>query len=205
MKKIRAIGFDWVGVIFKYPGGSFSSLAADFLGVENEQFHRVYSLYNHMVNKGTQGYEEAIEMWRLVLSNLGKINELDRFVEFIRSRPEGIVDQDVLDLIKKLRAAGWKIGLFSNHSLKGAQAFRKQSCAKLFDAALFSSEVGCMKPEPEAFKKLAEALKIPVTELIYIDDNERCLSTAKQVGYLPVLFKDMKTLEDQLRMLGVNW
>ncbi len=46
----------------------------------------------------------------------------------------------------------------------------------LFDAALFSAAVDCMKPETEAFQKLAIALQTPVTELVFIDDSESSLS-----------------------------
>ncbi|MFH1253425.1 MAG: HAD-IA family hydrolase [Candidatus Uhrbacteria bacterium] len=205
MKKIGAIGFDWVGVIFKYPGGGFCSLAAEFLGVDDELFQQVYSRYNHLVNKGIQGYGEAVEMWQAILAELGKLDDLDRFVEFIKSRPAGVADPKMLELLKRLRSAGWKLGLLSNHSLEGAQEFRDRGFDKFFEAIIFSSEVGYMKPEPEAFLKLAATLNIPVSELVFIDDSERCLSTAEQVGYTPIRFKSVEDLVDQLRKLGINF
>jgi putative hydrolase of the HAD superfamily len=206
MKHIGAIGFDWSGVILQYPRGNFNDAAAEFLGVTGEQFRRAYFLHNHMVNKGdgAKGYGEATEMWGAILSELGVIDKLDRFIHFVRNQPEGVVSQEMLSLLEKLRQKGWKLGLFSNHSIEGAQTFRKNSYDTYFDVALFSAEVGCMKPEPEAFKMLASMLDVPVSELIFIDDSERSLSTAHDVGYIPILFTDANTLVDQLGLFGIK-
>ena len=203
---IKAIGFDWGGVIFQMPGGSFNDAAAECLGVDGEEFRRAYFLHNHMVNKGpdSKTYEEATEMWCAILSELGMPDALDNFLAFVRNRPKGFVSEDMIDLVRRLRAAGWKVGLFSNNSTEKAREFRAQGYDRLFDVALFSADVDCMKPEPAAFHMLASALGIQVEELVFIDDSERSLSTADEVGYAPVLFKDIGTLVDQLKELGIS-
>ncbi len=206
MKNIRAIGFDWGGVIFQTPGGSFNDEAAAFLEVDKEKFRQAYFLHNHMVNKGpdTKDYAGAVEMWSAILAELDMVYELDRFMGFIKSRPKGSVNQGMLDLVANLRGLGWKVGLFSNNSAGGAAEIRQQGHDKCFDVALFSAEVDCMKPEPEAFIKLADVLGVSVTELVYIDDSERSLSTADTVGYTPILFKSQDSLIERLKELGIN-
>lgn len=203
--KIEAIGFDWGGVILQTPGPSFNDAAATFLGIESDIFRRAYFLHNHMVNKGAnmKRYDEAIEMWSAILSEIGKIDALEGFMEFVRSRPKGSVSEEMIGLLRSLRLKGWKLGLFSNNSIEAAQEFRRQGYDQLFDAALFSGEVGCMKPEPEAFIKLAAALSVSVSGLVFIDDSERSLSGAAEVGYIPVLFKSKTGLVDQLASLGI--
>jgi HAD superfamily hydrolase (TIGR01509 family) len=207
MKNIRAIGFDWGGVVFQTPGGSFNNEAAAFLEIDKEKFRQAYFQHNHMVNKGpdTKDYAGAVEMWSAILAELDLIHELDRFMEFIKNPPKGSVSQEMLDLVANLRGAGWKVGLFSNNSVSGAAEIRQQGYDKFFDAALFSADVDCMKPEPEALKKLADALGVSVTELVYIDDSERSLSTADTVGYTPILFINKETLIDQLKELGIQF
>ncbi len=206
MKNIRAIGFDWGGVIFQTPGGSFNDEAAVFLEIDKETFRQAYFLHNHMVNKGpdTKDYVGAVEMWSAILAELDLVHELDRFMGFIKNRPKGSVNQGMLDLVANLRGAGWKVGLFSNNSASGAAEIRQQGYDKCFDVALFSADVDCMKPEPEAFTKLADALGVSVTELVYIDDSERSLSTADTVGYTPILFKSRESLVERLKELGIN-
>lgn len=205
--KIGAIGFDWYGVIAQAPGKSFSDEASRFLEVRYEDFQRAYFCYNHIVNKrkDVNGYGEAIEMWRAILKDIGQEHRLNDFMEFIHSRPKAIINQDMVDMIKDLRQAGWKLGLFSNNSLEGAREFRQLGYDELFDASLFSAEVGSMKPEPEAFMKLAAALDVPISDLVFIDDSEHSLSTASEVGYTPILFKDIETLKVKLRAMGIDW
>lgn len=205
MQKIKAIGFDFGGVIFHYPGGNFNDAASGFLAVDNDAFRHAYFLHNHMIHKGadTKNYTQATEMWGAILSELGKREELDRFMTFVRSRTAGFVSPEVIALIQKLRQAQWKLGLFSNNSIEAAREFRNQEYAHLFDAILFSAEVNCMKPEPEAFLKLASALDVDVSELVFIDDSKRSLSSAPEVGFTPILFTDIHALVNQLNELGI--
>ncbi|MEI6510456.1 MAG: HAD-IA family hydrolase [Candidatus Uhrbacteria bacterium] len=205
MPKISAIGFDWGGVVSQYPGKSFNDAAAEFLGVDNEAFRRAYFLHNHMVNKGPDAktYETAVEMWLEILTELGIPGRTDAFVEFVRARPQAQINEEVVGLIKRLRRLGWKVGLFSNNSAENATDFRYRGYDTWFDVSLFSGDVNRMKPEPEAFEMLAEALGVPVTELVFIDDSERSLSTAAEVGYEPILFTTVESLTERLEELGL--
>ena len=205
MKQIGAIGFDWGGVVFQNEGGSFNDAAAEFLGVDNAEFRRAYFLHNHMVNKGpnTTRYEDAVEMWREILTELGIPERTDAFVEFVRARPEGFVSEEMVGLIKRLRRSGWKVGLFSNNSAENARDFRYRGYESWFDASLFSGDVNCMKPEPAAFERLAEALGVPVTELVFIDDSERSLSRSNEIGYEPILFTSYSALVASLVELEI--
>lgn len=205
MGKISAIGFDWGGVVFQNEGGSFNDAAAAFLGVDNAEFRRAYFLHNHMVNKGpnTKLFQDAVEMWTEILTELGMPDAVDRFVEFVRNRPDGFVSEEMVGLIKRLRRSGWKVGLFSNNSAENAADFRYRGYGAWFDVALFSGDVNRMKPELEAFTMLADALGVPVTELVFIDDSERSLSTAGEVGFVPILFTTFDALVERLEILEV--
>jgi putative hydrolase of the HAD superfamily len=109
----------------------------------------------------------------------------------------------MVGIIKKLRRAGWKVGLFSNNSSENGRDFRYRGYESWFDVALFSGDVNCMKPEPKAFELLAEKLGVPVAELAFIDDSERSLSTAAEVGYAPILFTTIDAMVANLADLGI--
>ncbi len=205
MRKTSAIGFDWGGVVFQNEGGSFNDAAAAFLGVDIMEFRRAYFLHNHMVNKGpnTKRFQDAVEMWGEILAELGIPEKTDALVEFVRSRTDGFVSEEMVGLIKRLRRSGWKVGLFSNNSAENAQDFRYRGYDAWFDAALFSGDLNCMKPEPAAFEKLAEALGVPVTELVFIDDSERSLSRSNEIGYEPILFTTYSALVASLVELEI--
>ena len=205
MKKISAIGFDWGGVILQNIDKSFADTAANFLHVDNEKFRHAYFLYNHMINKGanSKAFDQATEMWNNILSELGFADRLEIFMEFVQSRPKGEVSQDMIELIQRLKNNGWKIGLLSNASAEGTRRIRNNKCLELFDVTLFSAEIDYMKPESDAFIMLADKLGVPIKELVFIDDSEHSLSTANEVGYIPVCFKNTDALIDQLQTLGV--
>lgn len=206
MKKISAIGFDWGGVVLQKIDRSFADVAAQFLKIDSQRFRRAYFLHNHMTNIGanSRAFDQATEMWRSVLSELDLVDRLDAFMAFVQSRPRGEISQTVVALLQHLKQRGWKLGLLSNMSAENLRQIRSETCLSLFDATLFSAEIGCMKPEPEAFFKLAKALDVPIEELAFIDDSERSLSTAAEVGYTPLLFHSTEQLVADLKTLGIE-
>lgn len=197
---IKAIGFDWTGVIFQIPGKSFPQNAADLLGVSVTEFQRAYFQHNHMVNVGaaTTSYVDALPMWQLILGDLHKEDEIDRFMDMVRHVPKGAVNVHMLDLVDELRRKGLKVGMLSNNSAEVAREFRVSPYAAHFDAAIFSGEINTMKPHREAFEALAQALGVDVTELLFIDDSQRSLAYADEIGYAPILFTGIDDLRRQL-------
>ncbi len=199
-QKITAIGFDWGGVVFVAPGRSFSELAAETAGVSLEEFNRVYFFHNHLYNKGTHTYEEmSVE----ILKALGKEDRVEAYLSFLRNRPREQVDRRVIALIRRLKQKGFKAGLLSNNSTKGAEEARKIDLNALFDAVIFSAEIGVMKPEPEAFLELGRRLGVSMSELAYIDDAEKSLSRAAEIGFEPILYTGFEGLLERLEQLGV--
>ena len=57
------------------------------------------------------------------------------------------LNQDVLDLVYKLRGNGYRVGLLSNNSHEKADEMRQSGLDKHFDAFDISAETGLVKPE----------------------------------------------------------
>ena len=51
------------------------------------------------------------------------------------------------------------------------------------------------------FEFLFKKLSIKSNELIFIDDSLRCLEGSDKIGYIPVLYKDNKSLKLELSNL----
>lgn len=204
MNKIKAIGFDWGGVIFQRPGPSFVVRLSNALGVEPKAFKVAYFRHNHMINKGpdTKDFPDMKEMWSAVLEDLGKLEQIDAFMEHVNLLPEGKIDLRMLALIKKLRET-YKVGLFSNRSIPGAKIIREMGVEPYFDAFLISSEVGFMKPEPGAFQELVNVLGIQMDELVFVDDSSKALSTSGSLGYTPIKFTTTDALLKDLNEMGI--
>lgn len=76
-----------------------------------------------------------------------------------------------VELIKDLKAAGYKIALLSDFppEQKGDVWGIKDLC----DVVLGTEETGALKPSPEPFKKMAELLGVPEAEILYVGNSHK--------------------------------
>ncbi|NNE90031.1 MAG: HAD family phosphatase [Verrucomicrobiales bacterium] len=82
------------------------------------------------------------------------------------------LNQPVADLIDELSAAGHRLCLLSNTNAIHVPFFTKKwsGVFRHFDQAVFSHEVGLMKPDPAIFDVTIELLGLDPSNTIYIDD-----------------------------------
>ncbi len=198
--KYQAVGFDYSGVVFGTPSTTFDSLVSNCLGVSVTEFKRSYFKFNHLFNNNLLTKQE---LWRKVLTELGVEDRYEDLLKLLGNLPKEKINRPLLKLIDKLRKKGYKTGLLSNNNLEAASNIKKIGVARHFDSVVVSAEIGFSKPHPRAFEIFAAKLDIPMTKLIFIDDTKNSLSTAAQIGFTPVLYKDYSTLERELTNLGI--
>jgi putative hydrolase of the HAD superfamily len=150
------------------------------------------------------GKTSAEELWRHVLDELKLPQKFGEVMSLVQGSGYENVHQQMLDLSDKLRARGYKTGLLSNNTKKEADSMRQKGIDKHFDVFQISAETGLVKPEPAAFSHFAQALDVRLKELIFIDDSKNSLSTAEQVGYKAILFRDYDALIAKLEKLGIE-
>lgn len=198
-KKIQAIGFDWTGVVYVHPV-QLSKVGAQFLGISQEVFKEAYFKHNHLRNLSEIG---AKEFWRIVFRELRQESRADAFSDLLDTFPQGQINTEILPIIWQLKKQGYRMGLLSNNSLAGATEARAAGVDALFDVTIFSAEVGVMKPDPKAFELLANRLAVPLDAMVFIDDTEKSLARADEAGFVPVLYRGIETLVDDLKKLGL--
>lgn len=198
--RYKAIGFDWGGVLNGQPGKVFGQQMAKLLGVTHEQYLTAYFHHNKKINRGEIDWPQ---LWALVLGELGKLDKLPKAIALAEATHRLSPNQKVINLVDKLKAAGYKVGLLSNNTDEKAAQIRATSLQTHFDVFHISSETGYVKPEPETFNHFAKALGVKLEELIFIDDAEKSLSTAKECGYTPILFDSYDQLVSELEKLKI--
>lgn len=199
--KYKAIGFDYGGVIKGLPGSFFSMRVCELLGVTKEKWSEAYFHHNKKINRGDITWPE---LWQLVLSKLGqpdKVDEVTKISDEVFNQP---INQPMLSLVDRLRSNGYKVGLLSNNTLEAAKKMRGQGLDRHFDVLHVSAETKLVKPEPEAFAQFARDLEVEQKELVFIDDAEKSLSTARECGFTPIQFKSYDKLIDDLQSLGIE-
>jgi putative hydrolase of the HAD superfamily len=200
---IKAIAFDYGGVIEITDKGLMQKIA-DYLHVTLEDWFKEYKTLNYLCNTGKNSYEEVYAF------TAKKFNASDAQISHIHEMMKENMDTrkiniELLEMIKDLKSKNYKIGLLSNNYIKLRQQMINENTIKYFDSVIVSSEVGYQKPEPEIFEILFNELGVKNNEVIFIDDSKSSLEGADKIGYIPILYKDNKSLKSDLSsILGIN-
>lgn len=197
----KAIGFDWGGVLNGKPGKFFGQKVSEYLGISHEAYLEAYFHHNKKINRGEVTWEE---LWTLVLTELGQPEKVAGVMSISQEFNAESLNQNVLDLVDRLRELGYKVGLLSNNTHEKAAVMRAKGLEKHFDVFHISAETSLVKPEPEAFNHLAHELGVEVNELVFIDDSEKSLSTAEECGFTPILFDSYDQLVRDLANLDIS-
>lgn len=197
----KAIGFDYSGVIADIPGSEFNKRVAELLSVDEKTFQDVYFEFNHLMNNKILSCQD---FWKKVTEELGAHDKYENLIKFIKELPRHEINNQIIGLVDQLRVNGYKVGLLSNNDVTAANRFRETGLADHFDAVVVSAEIGYSKPHPKAFEIFIKQIGIMANELIYIDDTEKSLTTAKEVGYHPILFTNYDSLLYDLGVLGIK-
>lgn len=175
---------------------------ADFLAVPIDTLRTVFFANNHYLN--VEKSMSWVELWQYIAREVDRSERQSDIAHFIDEWDRNqVVDEDMIRLIGELRASGYKIGLLSNYAEGLRERLALQGITQYFDAIGISSEMGAMKPQPEAFFKFCDMLEVRPQELVFIDDTGKSLTSAETVGYVPILFRSFAELTRELSALGV--
>ena len=115
-----------------------------------------------------------------------------------------VIDEELWRHIGKLRSNGTKCYLASNQEKRRAQYIRNDlGYERHFDRLFFSCELGVLKPLPDYFKKILEAISIPPTEVLFFDDYEDSVVTAESLGIKAEVYKDYSTYLEVIEGYGL--
>jgi epoxide hydrolase-like predicted phosphatase len=145
----------------------------------------------------------------------GKVDEPDfeiRFAELLGIEAHaGLIDrlfagmrpdEAMLDAVRAARAAGIRTGLISNSWGKGR--YDRSQFPELFSGWVISGEVGLRKPSAEIYSLGAEAIGLPPSECVFVDDLPGNLKPARELGMATVHHRSAEeTIPELERLLGV--
>ncbi len=199
--KYKAIGFDYGGVLVGEPAGGFREEVTELLDISVDKYKSLYFEHYKEMNRGGMTWEQ---LWSTILNELEQSDKLPSIMKISeRYFPaERETDPLILSLIESLKDKGYKTGILSNNSKENAEVMRRDF-ASYFDVIHVSAETGFVKPEPAAFRHFADALGVELTGLVFIDDAENSLKTARECGFQDILFTDYAHLKSSLKKLDI--
>jgi HAD superfamily hydrolase (TIGR01509 family) len=122
------------------------------------------------------------------------------------SDPEAMrLDEEVVGMLRQLRAAGHLVGILSNGPADSHQ-LRWFIENEPVDAVVNSGRDGVAKPSDEAFDLILNRLGVTAAETWFVDDSPNHIAAASEYGLRAVLFTgDVAALMQDLRAGGVDW
>lgn len=123
----------------------------------------------------------------------------ERWDEMVPHAIDGTVE-----ILADLRAAGYRVAALSNWSTETFPSMRRRfDFLGWFETIVLSGEERCTKPDPQIYEILLRRLDQPAHECIFIDDMEKNIIAARQMGLHAVHFQSPAALRTQLSELGV--
>jgi glucose-1-phosphatase len=115
-------------------------------------------------------------------------------------------NEPIAPVIADLKRRGYTLVLGSNTNDLHAAQFRRQFADTLahFDRLILSHEVGHIKPAAAFYHACAEAAGAPPADCVFIDDLPENVEGARTAGLMGLVFRDVPSLLDDLRGLGVE-
>lgn len=199
---IKAFIFDYGGVVTQGGVTGLAERLTSTLQIPKEKARDAMRLAwrDYMKNKISED-----EFWNRIETQLGQsIPESHRNVwnTWENMQPS----HEIVELIKKLKTNGYVVGLLSNTVPDTAQDIENHGGYDMFDFAILSTEVGMAKPELEIYNlALSKLPGISPDEVVFIDDQERCLAPARELGIHTILAKNpQQIVDDCLEMIENN-
>lgn len=126
-------------------------------------------------------------------------------VEYARSMIEQSIGwqstiEPTAELIRDLKAAGYRLYVLSNMSREFIAFLRQKDVYRYFDGEVVSCEEQVVKPMPEIYHRLIERYSLNVEETIFIDDRRENVEVAASLGITPFHF-DREDCEKSCREL----
>lgn len=198
-------GLDWIifdlGGIFVGESGPaiIARLAREFGGTPG-QWARARDEYHRRL---TCGELTLLQAYASVLPELGvdawPADALAVHLEEFK-RLSTAHDPEAVSLLDRLRGA-CGVACLTNTEIETAQICHRGGLFERFDRVYISVELGCMKPEPEIYRRALADLGCAPDRVFFVDDRPDNVKGARREGMRAELFRDVPTLEARLKEL----
>jgi putative hydrolase of the HAD superfamily len=152
------------------------------------------------LDRGTLGRDEAIA--RAAKRTGVAENNIKRLLHAVP--PSLVLFPDTVDLLYRLKAKGHPLYCLSNMHFASIEYLEKtHSFWEVFDGAVISCRLNLCKPEPGIYEHLLRTHRLKAEETLFIDDVQKNLDAAAQLGVRTLRFENAAQCERELRALGL--
>jgi len=198
---IKAVVFDIGGALDKGKPEEHWENLCKRLKIDIKRFQEVRAKYTPDARIGKLSTREYISK---IANELG-LTDNKLFKEWLAAKRENmVIDKEIEKLMKKLKENGYKVATISNIIELHHQVRLENKAYNLFDVEAISFIEGIAKPNRKIYDLTLKRLKLKPEECIFIDDSERNLEAAKEIGFVTILFKNNTQLISDFKKIGVK-
>ena len=203
MHKIKAIVFDYGGVICFPPSGTVMDEIAALAGIRPEIFKPLYTKQRRDYDRGK--FSVSV-FYKNILAELNIKLDEEKIMEMSRLDHDSWkkINPAAVRLMEEIKKAGFILGILSNMPHDFLEYLRGVSLVyDLPHAAIYSCEAGCIKPEAAIYELLLSKLKCRAGELVFFDDVKENVDKALETGIEARLWENCEKARKDLTELGV--
>jgi putative hydrolase of the HAD superfamily len=199
---VQAVILDYGEVLCFLPTPEAIARMAQIFHIDPKSFMPIYTESRGPYDRGDLLAEEY---WHAFASRAGvtldnnMIEELREWDVEMWSRTNG----PMIRWLENLRSAGLRTAILSNMPPDMVAHVRRNfPWLKHFDHQIFSADVRRIKPEPAIFEHSLDVLRLPASQVLFIDDRDANLAQARSAGMRTIRFQSLNQLRDDLHALG---
>ena len=201
---IKAVVFDYGGVIAFYQDDSAMKDMAALAGMDAALMHRIYwdnrTIYD-------QGLVDGLGFFKSILADMGIFADPDLLEKLIVRDVESWsrVNPKSEELVRELKASGLKLGVLSNIVPDFLDRIKdKLPVFDLMDVNVFSCEVGRVKPDKKIYQIILSRLDCRADEVVFFDDLDVNVEAAQALGIHAFLWVNPEEARNELKKLGIK-
>ena len=181
-----------------------SCLVLDAMGVIFNSADDVAELLIPFVAEKSRSFDEQIIQSAYLAASLGNISP-DEFWDQVNVVP-GLEDDylsrhslnaGILELLSQARANGISVWCLSNDVGRWSNKLRNNlGIEEYLQGSIISGDVGVRKPDKEIYEIMIQSCGYKVEDILFVDDREKNIATARELGIETALFRPEKEFTD---------
>ncbi len=110
------------------------------------------------------------------------------------------INTEVLGFARSLRDKGLRLAILANEAREWMQIKReKGSLDQVFEKVHGSADIGLAKPDKKAYELVLIEMELKGEEVVFIDNLERNLPPARELGMRCIFFRGLPSLKEELK------
>lgn len=197
---IKIIIFDWGGVCtYGHLLKSFCKKLALELNRDENEIEQEFRKIDYPYETGKISPDQ---FWQSFKEALDTDMAEDKMKELFLNNYE--LNNDVLNLVKLLREKYQIILLTNNYEDLFGHIKNLYNLSEYFDFMYSSSEIRSKKPEPDIYHYLLKKHDLKPQECVFIDDKEKNVTAAKELGFYGIIFNNILQLKKDLLSINIK-